>query len=153
MIHHLDDCSCNTCQTITKEQVEAHLKLSESSRRDFLKKASRLGLALGLGGGLITPVSASALRNNESSAQSEEMFRNKAVKNGKANIVTILHTADIHAQLHTHHEFFIENGKPVYKLRGGYATLKSMINELRSKNPGNTLLVDGGDCFQGGGVA
>jgi 2',3'-cyclic-nucleotide 2'-phosphodiesterase (5'-nucleotidase family) len=28
-----------------------------------------------------------------------------------------------------------------------------MISALRRQNPGNTLLVDGGDCFQGGGVA
>jgi 2',3'-cyclic-nucleotide 2'-phosphodiesterase (5'-nucleotidase family) len=77
----------------------------------------------------------------------------KAVKNGKANIVTILHTADIHAQLLTHDELFIENGKPVYKKRGGYAVLKTMINELRAQNPANTMLIDGGDCFQGSGIA
>jgi 2',3'-cyclic-nucleotide 2'-phosphodiesterase (5'-nucleotidase family) len=28
-----------------------------------------------------------------------------------------------------------------------------MLNTLRKENPGNTLLIDGGDCFQGGGVA
>ena len=67
--------------------------------------------------------------------------------------MTILHTADIHGQLLTHDEFFIEEGKPIYKKRGGYATLKTMVNELRSQNPNNTILVDGGDCFQGSGVA
>ena len=67
--------------------------------------------------------------------------------------MTILHTADIHGQLLTHDEFFIEEGKPISKKRGGYATLKTMVNELRSQNPNNTILVDGGDCFQGSGVA
>jgi 2',3'-cyclic-nucleotide 2'-phosphodiesterase (5'-nucleotidase family) len=52
-----------------------------------------------------------------------------------------------------HDEFFVENGKSVYKKRGGYATLKSMINTIRNKNLAHTLLIDGGDCFQGGGVA
>ncbi|MEO5602814.1 MAG: metallophosphoesterase [Cyclobacteriaceae bacterium] len=85
--------------------------------------------------------------------QSEEIFKNKAVKNGKDSVMTILHTADIHAQLLTHDEFFIENGKPVYKKRGGYATLKTMVNKLRKQNPENTILIDGGDCFQGSGVA
>jgi 2',3'-cyclic-nucleotide 2'-phosphodiesterase (5'-nucleotidase family) len=28
-----------------------------------------------------------------------------------------------------------------------------MVNALRKQNPGNTLLIDGGDCFQGSGVA
>ena len=81
------------------------------------------------------------------------MASNKAVQKGKASMVSLLQTADIHGQLLIHDEFFIENGKPVYKKRGGYATLKTMINELRNQNPGNTLLIDGGDCFQGGGVA
>lgn len=28
-----------------------------------------------------------------------------------------------------------------------------MIQHLRTQNPTNTMLIDGGDCFQGGGVA
>lgn len=155
MQHHINKCTCHSCQPqeMAPADVVNHLKVSESSRRGFLKKAGGLGLTLGLGGGLISPMSASALDKNEGSDKSREMFLNKAVLNGKASVMSILHTADIHAQLLTHDEFFIENGKPVYKKRGGYATLKSMINELRSQNPGNTLLIDGGDCFQGGGVA
>lgn len=155
MQNHISQCTCNSCQPeeITHADIEKHLKISESSRRGFLKRAGGLGLTLGLGGGLLSPVAASALDRNEGGSKSREMFQNKAVQKGKANIMSILHTADIHAQLLTHDEFFIENGKPVYKKRGGYATLKSMLNELRNQNPGNTLLIDGGDCFQGGGVA
>jgi sulfur-oxidizing protein SoxB len=72
---------------------------------------------------------------------------------GRAQRITILHTADIHAQLDIHDEFFWEDGKPVFRRRGGLATLRTMINALRRENPGNTLVVDGGDCFQGSGVA
>ena len=37
---------------------------------------------------------------------------------GKAQRITILHTADIHAQLEVHDEFFYEGGKAVFKRRG-----------------------------------
>jgi sulfur-oxidizing protein SoxB len=71
------------------------------------------------------------------------------VTQGKAQKFTILHTSDIHAQLHTHDEFFLENGKAVYKKRGGYGVLKTMIDTLRNEDPANTFVIDGGDCFQG----
>jgi 2',3'-cyclic-nucleotide 2'-phosphodiesterase (5'-nucleotidase family) len=72
---------------------------------------------------------------------------------GKAQRITILHTADMHAQLEVHDEFFYEGGKAVFKRRGDFVTLRTMIESLRRDNPGNTLLVDGGDCFQGSAVA
>lgn len=152
---HVAHCTCQTChsETILVREKELHVQLSEASRRDFLKKATGLGLALGIGGGMISPISASALNDGDGALKSKKMFGNKAIKKNKASIVSLLHTADIHAQLLQHDEFFMENGKPVYKKRGGYATLKSMVNSLRSQNPGNTFLIDGGDCFQGGGVA
>jgi S-sulfosulfanyl-L-cysteine sulfohydrolase len=155
MTDHLSHCSCHAShdEHVSQKEKELHVQVSENSRREFLKKATGFGLALGVGGGLISPLSASTLSNQEGDLKSKEMVGNQAVKQGKASIVSLLHTADIHAQLLTHDEFFIENDKPVYKKRGGYATLKTMINHLRSQNPGNTLLIDGGDCFQGGGVA
>ena len=110
-------------------------------------------MGLGIGGGLIAPMAASALNTEESAYKTKNMESNKAVRDGKATMLTLLQTADIHAQLLTHDEFFVENGKNVYKKRGGHATLKSMINTIRNKNRANTLLIDGGDCFQGGGVA
>jgi S-sulfosulfanyl-L-cysteine sulfohydrolase len=155
MTNHSSACACSSCynQSLSDQEKELHIQVSESSRREFLKKAARLGLGLGLGGGLIAPLSASAINQKEGALKSREIFGNHAVKNGKASVMTLLHTADIHGQLLTHDEFFIENGKPVYKKRGGYATLKTMVNALRNKNPENTLLIDGGDCFQGSGVA
>ena len=149
---HNPTCSCKNCETISAKEKELHVQISENSRRDFLKRAGSLGLALGLGGGLI-PVSASALHTVDATLKSKEFFSNRAVKQDKAKVITLLQTADIHAQLLTHDEFFIENGNPVYKKRGGYAVLKSMIQHLRAQNPTNTMLIDGGDCFQGGGVA
>ncbi|MBP7931219.1 MAG: 5'-nucleotidase C-terminal domain-containing protein [Chitinophagaceae bacterium] len=153
---HINNCTCSGCQTeaISKAEKEMHVQLSENSRRDFLRRSSRLGLGLGIGGGLIsTPLAASALNNEDAAYKAASMSKNKAVRDGKATKVTLLHTADIHAQLNIHDEFFVENGKNVFKKRGGYATLKTMINTIRNQNRENTLLMDGGDCFQGGGVA
>ncbi len=155
MSTHHTTCGCSSCKSevISKQEKELHISVSENSRREFLKKASGMGLALGAGAGLISPLAASALNNEAASGLSREMANSPSVKAGKASRLTLLHTADIHSQLLIHDEFFIENGKPVYKKRGGFATLKTMVNELRKQNPENTLVIDGGDCFQGGGVA
>ena len=139
---HLPTCACGC--NIKKETVEK--PPGQESRRDFFRAAGILGL------GLVTPpVLANALSGD--AYHQGEIERNEAIRNGKAKQFTILHTADIRAQLYTHDEFFLENNRPVYKKRGGFAVLKTMINSLRSKNPGNTIIIDGGDCFQGGGVA
>ena len=154
--NHINNCGCSGCQSeaISKAEKEMHVQLSENSRRDFLKRSSRLGLGLGIGGGLIsTPMAAAALNNEDAAYKAASMEKNKAVRNGKATKITLLHTADIHSQLHIHDEFFVENGKNVFKKRGGFATMKTMINTLRNPNKSNTLVIDGGDCFQGGGVA
>lgn len=153
-IHH-PKCGCSSCQgeAVTKQEKELNISISENSRREFLRKATGLGLALGAGAGLISPLAATALNNEDAAGLSKQMSNSTVVKTGKASRLTLLHTADIHSQLLIHDEFFIENGKPAYKKRGGFATLKTMINELRKQNPESTLVIDGGDCFQGGGVA
>ena len=110
---HTNNCSCNSCHaaSISKAEKEMHVALSENSRRDFLRKSTRLGLGLGIGGGLIgTPVAASALNNENAAYKENAMANNKAVREGKATKLTLLHTADIHSQLTTHYEFFMENG-------------------------------------------
>ena len=156
-IEHLPQCSCQHCheeRIISEAEKQLHVEISENSRRDFLRKAGRLGLSLGIGGGLIhQPLAASALNHDDAAYKTASMAGNKAVQSGKASMITLLQTADIHSQLLTHDEFFIENGKPVYKKRGGYAVLKTMINTLRNQNPAGTLVIDGGDCFQGSGIA
>ncbi len=102
-----------------------------SGRREFLKHVGSMGLGLA----------------------SADLAGSQAVKTGKAQHITILHTSDIHAQLEIHDEFFYEEGRPVFKRRGGLATLRTMIDALRRQNPQHTLVVDGGDCFQGSAVA
>jgi len=106
------------------------------TRRGFIKRAALTGIGLGVG-----PVLAHWLSRDAAAAQAATQR------------ITILHTSDIHAQLEIHDEFFWDDGRPVFRRRGGLATLRTMIDTLRRQNPGNTLLVDGGDCFQGSAVA
>jgi S-sulfosulfanyl-L-cysteine sulfohydrolase len=111
------------------------------SRREFIAR-----VAAGLGGSAIA-------HWRQGSRGAVEAAQSPAVRSGKARLLTILHTADIHAQLDVHDEFFWENGKPVFKRRGGFATLRTMIAALRRQNPEGTLVVDGGDCLHGSAVA
>jgi 2',3'-cyclic-nucleotide 2'-phosphodiesterase (5'-nucleotidase family) len=112
------------------------------SRREFLTQIASIGAGVG-------PVLAFSLQGR---ADAAGFATNRAVRMGRARHITILHTADIHAQLDPHDEFFVEDGKPAFKRRGGFATLRTMIDTLRRENP-HTLVVDGGDCIQGSAVA
>ena len=135
-IEHLPGCTCG-----------AHDEPENSvSRRQMLRSLGALGAGLTLGPTLAMGALGDAKRRNE-------LTDSKAVQDGKARKFTILHTSDIHAQLHTHDEFFYENKQAVYKKRGGFGVLKTMIDTLRAEDPENTIVIDGGDCFQGGGVA
>ncbi|HRD52049.1 MAG TPA: metallophosphoesterase, partial [Flavobacteriales bacterium] len=135
-IHHPPGCTCGN-----HDEQAYHV-----SRRQALKSLGALGAGLTLG----PTVAMGALGDAQAR---EEIMRSPAIRNGKAEKFTILFTSDIHSQLHTHDEFFLENGKPVYKKRGGFGVLQTMIDTLRAEDPKNTLVIDGGDCFQGGGVA
>jgi S-sulfosulfanyl-L-cysteine sulfohydrolase len=148
-----ENCSCLSCQQLSEAEKKLHLEVSQNSRREFFKNAGKLGLGIGIGGGLISPLAASALESDEAAYKAQTIRKSNPLQNGKVQMLTLLHTADIHSQLEIHDEFFIENKKPVYRKRGGFATLKTMINELRNQNPQNTLVIDGGDCFQGSGIA
>ncbi|MBK9400037.1 MAG: 5'-nucleotidase C-terminal domain-containing protein [Bacteroidetes bacterium] len=114
------------------------------SRRDFLRKSAALGL-----GAAMFPLQ----------PMQADMFIEKAnlpkpvEPKSLTQKITILYTSDIHAQLHTHDEFFWEEGKSVYRKRGGLAVLKTMINSFRSKAPEQTILIDGGDYYHGHAVA
>jgi len=138
---HVTDCRCGCRGENTPEQQPA-----SESRRDFFKLSGALGLGM-----LTPPLLANSVSGD--AYHQKEIEKNQAFKNGKTKRFTILHTSDIHAQLYTHDEFFLENNLPVYKKRGGFAILKTMLKTLRSENPENTIVIDGGDCFQGGGVA
>jgi sulfur-oxidizing protein SoxB len=103
------------------------------SRRAFLKQSASL------------IIGAELLRSSLSR-------ENTILNSGKKTHITLLHTSDIHGQVNVHDEFFWESDKAVFKKRGGFAHLKTMINELRKQNP-NTFLFDCGDCFQGSAIA
>jgi S-sulfosulfanyl-L-cysteine sulfohydrolase len=132
---HESGCGCGSCG-------------SASTRRDFIKSAALLTGGLSLLGTTV----AGAVQHTEDKHLSE-IVKNKAVLDGKATRFTALYTADIHGQILPHDEFFLEQGKPVYKKRGGMAVLKTMLHTLKAENPANTLILDAGDCFQGSGVA
>lgn len=132
--NHLANCDCPLCHS--------------SSRRDFIKSAAVLAGGLSLGG----PAVAGAL-GPTGETTNPDFANSRSLAQGKATHVTLLYTADIHGQLHTHDEFFLERGKPVYKKRGGFGVLKTMLHSLKAENPENTLILDAGDCFQGSGVA
>ncbi len=104
-IYHTTGCNCG-CNDGDKG----------SNRRDFLKKAGTV-TGLGLAFGSITGGSLSSC-----SSDAKAVDKMNALKNGKAQRFTILQTADIHGQLMEHDEFFWENGKEVFKRRGGMAT-------------------------------
>ncbi len=122
---------------------ENPLELNSDNRRDFLKKSAMAGIAA-----LIAP--ASAMVASTENLEESEKFSNDGKKK---DIITLLITTDIHAQIFTHDEFFWENEKAVYKKRGGLAVLKTMIDAIRAKNPNNTIVYDGGDYFHGHAIA
>ncbi len=62
--------------------------------------------------------------------------------------LTLLHISDTHAQLETHPEY-MPGETPDITLMGGYARLKTAIEQERRTATGPSFLVDGGDTFQG----
>ena len=119
--------------------------MNQNNRRNFIKNAAVLGMGVPAA---IGPVSAAFT----SDANTEHANTNAGTSKQASNQFSIFITTDLHAQLHTHDEFFWENEKPVYKKRGGLAVLKTMIDALRTQHPQN-ILYDGGDYFHGHGVA
>ena len=116
--------------------------MNQNNRRNFIKNAAVLGFGVPATMG---PVSAAFAASD--SASGAEAGNQQA-----PNQFSLFITTDLHAQLHTHDEFFWENEKAVYKKRGGLAVLKTMIDRLRAQHPQN-ILYDGGDYFHGHGVA
>jgi sulfur-oxidizing protein SoxB len=65
--------------------------------------------------------------------------------------VTLLYFTDTHAQLETHPEY-VPGASPEIQMMGGYARLKTAIEQERA-NCEACFLLDGGDEFQGSGPA
>ncbi len=74
-------------------------------------------------------------------------------QNNNKVTITILQTADIHGQLDTHEELFVENNEVAFKKRGGLANIKTLFDKERANNPGRTITIDAGDLIQGSGYA
>jgi S-sulfosulfanyl-L-cysteine sulfohydrolase len=71
---------------------------------------------------------------------------------GEGKHVTLLHFTDTHAQLETHPEY-MPGASPQIQMMGGFARLKTAIEQERANCKGACLLLDGGDEFQGSGPA
>jgi len=119
--------------------------MNQNNRRNFIKNAAVLGMGVPA---VLGPVSAAFA----SDANAEHANANAGTSKQAPNQFSVFITTDLHAQIHTHDEFFWENEKAVYKKRGGLAVLKTMIDALRAQHPQN-ILYDGGDYFHGHGVA
>ena len=125
------------------------MKNKNADRRSFLKNAAVLGIGIPSAMSISSPASAS---ENKSVHSLDKNIAKNSIDTPLSNEFSIFITTDLHAQIHTHDEFFWEEGKAVYKKRGGLAVLKTMIDALRAKYPQN-ILYDGGDYFHGHGVA
>ncbi|MEO8516413.1 MAG: 5'-nucleotidase C-terminal domain-containing protein [Flavobacterium sp.] len=110
-----------------------------NNRRNFLKSVGTLGL----GAAMISPLSAIANTNKP-----EDFLQEKEIDTNEPQTISILQTTDVHCQIHPHDELFWENEKVVFRKTGGYAYIKTLLNQLKKKNP-NTYIIDTGDMFQG----
>ena len=119
---------------------------NNADRRNFIKNAAVLGF--GVPASLTTISKVHANTNNSMDQGTDSNEANTQAENE----FSIFITTDLHAQIHTHDEFFWENEKAVYKKRGGLSVLKTMVDQLRASHPQN-ILYDGGDYFHGHGVA
>ena len=110
-----------------------------NNRRNFLKSIGTLSV----GAAVISPLSAIA-----NTRESEENKSVNEIDSSKPDTISILQTTDVHCQIHPHDELFWENEKVAFRKTGGYAYIKTLLNQLKKENP-NTFVVDTGDMFQG----
>jgi len=66
--------------------------------------------------------------------------------------VRFLHLADMHAQLDTHWEYLPEDSQHLHRM-GGFARIRTALDQERSNAPGAVFTLDGGDTFQGSAIA
>ena len=121
------------------------MKNKNANRRSFLRNAAFLGIGVPASLAISNNVSASEPFIVDTTDVDDKIIQKK-------NEFSILITTDLHAQIHTHDEFFWENNEAVYRKRGGLAVLKTMIDSLRKQHP-NHILYDGGDYFHGHAIA
>lgn len=114
-----------------------------NNRRNFLKSIGTIGL----GAAVLSPIAAIANTN-----QTEEEISENEIDITKPQTISILQTTDVHCQIHPHDELFWENEKAIFRKTGGYAHMKTMLDQLKKKNP-NTFTIDTGDMFQGSALS
>src|SRR5258708_21850281 len=85
---------------LSKEMSMSEIDHPQIPRRQMLRAFGAIGAGFAMG-----PLVALGAPND----RRDDLAKSRAVQNGSAGRFTILHTADIHAQLHTHNEFFFEN--------------------------------------------
>ncbi|MBD3390043.1 bifunctional metallophosphatase/5'-nucleotidase, partial [Candidatus Micrarchaeota archaeon] len=66
-----------------------------------------------------------------------------------AKELTIIQMNDTHGYLNLHNELFWEGDHPVCRKAGGYARIKSLIDNAREESGGNLLALDCGDTIHG----
>lgn len=104
----------------------------KSSRRKFIAQLGAIGAGTGLAG--------------FASASPDPEKPKKEIPGSFT--LSILQTTDVHCQIHAHDELFWENGKSVFRKTGGYAHLKTFLDQERKKMD-HSFLIDTGDMFQG----
>jgi sulfur-oxidizing protein SoxB len=114
------------------------------NRRKFLRASILTGLGAGLGP-LAMQGRTEALPETQTGETRSDTNREIAPVSGT---ISLLHTTDVHCQLHPHDELFWENGRAAFRKTGGYAHLATLFDSLRKRNP-HTLVMDTGDMFQG----
>jgi hypothetical protein len=77
------NCSCRSCQQLGEAEKKLHIEISQNSRREFFKTAGKLGLGLGIGGGLISPLAASTLHAEESGYTARSLEKVRCCKREK----------------------------------------------------------------------
>jgi S-sulfosulfanyl-L-cysteine sulfohydrolase len=121
------------------------MKNKNANRRSFLRNAAFLGIGVPASLAISKNLSASEPLIVDATDGDDKIIQKK-------NEFSVFITTDLHAQIHTHDEFFWENNEAVYRKRGGLAVLKTMIDSLRKQHP-NHVLYDGGDYFHGHAIA
>jgi sulfur-oxidizing protein SoxB len=66
--------------------------------------------------------------------------------------VRFLHLADMHAQLDTHWEYLPEDPQRLHRM-GGFARIRTALDQARAGASGAVFTLDGGDTFQGSAIA
>jgi sulfur-oxidizing protein SoxB len=124
------------------DEANGGLMTTSSTRRSFMLSAAAIPLLEGVGAG---STGLGALRPGPAASQPAGL-----VEDSKR--VTLLYFTDIHAQLETHPEY-VPGASPEIQMMGGFARLKTAIEQERANCDGACFLLDGGDEFQGTGPA